>query len=146
MANVVTGLAQNSDTTALRSALDAAGLSHEPLQVISGDDSVQPIGSGLTGSSDLFAGDGGTGTGVPGITGTTGATTPGVIGGSGGYFRNEDLADRLADIRIPDSQMDNYVEALERGKTVIAYFAKPETVDAATTAFKNASLANVRVF
>jgi hypothetical protein len=143
MGTIVTGLLQTSDTTKVRTALASAGLSLEHLQVIEPDDSSQGVARNLTGTSDLLTGDIGSGTGVPGLTSGGGLSAG--IGGSV-FFRNEDIADRLADIRIPDSQMDNYVEALERGKTIVAFFAKPDTVEAATAAFKGAELANVRVF
>jgi hypothetical protein len=132
MALVVTGLSQDGDVDALHKALADAGLSLDPLQVIGPDDSTQGVSRGLIGA-DLITHD--SGTGVPGINNQHIPTS---------FFRNETLSDRLGDLEIPDSEVENYVEALERGKFVIAYFAHADTVDATEAAFKAAALANVR--
>jgi tRNA A58 N-methylase Trm61 len=62
------------------------------------------------------------------------------------FFRNEALDDRLGDLEIPESELDNYVEALERGRSLVAYFARPDTVEKITEIFRNANLMNVRAF
>jgi hypothetical protein len=136
MALVVTGLSQTEDTSAVHNALVAAGLSLDPLQVIGPDDSTRGVSRGIIGAELLGSGNE-TGTGVPGIT--SGHT-------SSEFFRNESLPDRLGDLEIPDSEMDNYVEALERGRTIVAYFAHADNVDKVTEVFKSANLANVRSF
>jgi len=74
---------------------------------------------------------GGQGTGVPGVT--SGVPTPGGYGIR--YFRNEALSDRLGDLEIPDDEVDNYVETLEAGRSVVAYFAKADTIDKVTEIF-----------
>jgi tRNA A58 N-methylase Trm61 len=85
---------------------------------------------------------GGTGTGVPGIT--SGNPT---AGGSGTkFFRNETLSDRLGDLEIPDDQVENYVDALEGGRSIVAYFAKPETIDKVSEIFRASGLAKVKTF
>jgi hypothetical protein len=136
MAFVVTGLSQTEDTSAVHNALVAAGLSLDPLQVIGPDDSTQGVSRGIIGAELLGAGPE-TGTSVPGINSTR---TPSQ------FFRNESLPDRLGDLEIPDSEMDNYVEALERGRWIVAYFAHADNVDAIIELFKSAKLANVRRF
>jgi hypothetical protein len=132
MSLVVTGLSQDGDTNALRTALLGAGLSLDTLQVIQPDDSEEPMARGLVGdgliTSDL-------GTSVPGInTGNTRRV----------FFRNESMPDRLGDLEIPDSELENYVEALERGRTIVAFFAKPDTIENVEQIFRDAGLANVR--
>ncbi len=143
MGLVVTGISQNGDITALEAALKEAGLPLDPIQLIGPDDSTQGSASrgGVLGQGGLMMG-GGQGTGVPGIT--SGVPT---TGGSGvSFFRNETLSDRLGDLEIPDDQVDNYVGALEAGRSVVAYFAKPETLALAQAAFQAGGLAKVRVF
>jgi hypothetical protein len=129
---VILGLSPNGDTTALRSALSGGGFSLDPLQVIERSDSDESIAHGLAGT-ELLTSDGGTG--VPGInTGNTRRI----------FFRNESISDRLGDLAIPDSELDNYVEALQRGRSIVAYFAKPDTVDAIEQIFRGSDLINVR--
>ncbi|MBD5636144.1 MAG: hypothetical protein IAI49_16875 [Candidatus Eremiobacteraeota bacterium] len=134
MSLVVTGLSQNGDITALKTALGAAGISLDPLQVIGPDDSAESVAHGIVGA-DLYVSEGGTG--VPGINNPQ---------RSGGFFRNEALGDRLGDLEIPDSEVDNYIEALERGRSVVAYFAHADTIDRVEELFRTASLTNVRRF
>jgi len=44
------------------------------------------------------------------------------------------------------SEADNYLEALERGRTVVAYRANGASIDLVETAFREAGLLNVRRF
>ena len=136
MALVVTALSQNGELTTLKAALRDAGLPLDGLQVIDPQDASVGVSRGVIGG-ELFTTDSGTGTGVPGINN---------VHRSSSYFRNESLAERLGDLEIPDGQLDNYVEALERGRFVIAYFAHPDNVDRVETAFRDSSLLNVRRF
>lgn len=136
MALVVTALSPSGEITALKAALHDAGLSVDALQVIDPQDASVGVSRGIIGG-DLLTSDSGTGTGVPGINKVQ-RSTP--------YFRNESLADRLGDFEIPDSQLDNYVEALERGRFVIAYFAHADTIDRVEELFRSAQLLNVRRF
>jgi hypothetical protein len=129
---VVIGLSQNGDTSAVRAALGAAGFSLDPLQVIEPSDSDESVARGIAGA-ELLTND--TGTGVPGInSGSTRIT----------FFRNESISDRLGDLKIPDSEMDNYVEAVQRGRTVVAYFTKEDDLDKVEAAFRSSDLTNVR--
>ena len=142
MGLVVTGISQNGDISGIESALKAAGLPLDPIQLIGPDDSTQGAASsmGLT-DPGLMTG-GGQGTGVPGVT--SGEPTPGGYGIR--YFRNEALSDRLGDLEIPDDEVDNYVDALEAGRSVVAYFAKAENIDRVTEIFHAAGLAKVKTF
>jgi len=139
---VVTGISQDGNTDALEAALKAAGLPLDPIQLIGPDDSTQGAASrsGIIGSGGIMGG--GTGTGVPGIT--SGNPTAGGSGTS--FFRNETLSDRLGDLEIPDDEVENYVDALEGGRSVVAYFAKPETIDKVSEIFRASGLAKVKTF
>jgi hypothetical protein len=134
MGLVVTGLSQTGDVSALKAALHEAGYSLDALQIIAPDDSTEPIARGLIGS-ELIVSEGGTG--VPGLNNAHRGSS---------FFRNETLSDRLGDLEIPDSEVDNYVEALERGRSVVAYFAHADTIDTVEQIFKTSALANVRRF
>jgi hypothetical protein len=129
---VIMGLSPDGDTTSLRAGLTGAGFSLDPLQVIMPSDSDESMAHGIAGP-DWMTSDGGTG--VPGISGTNKMQV---------FFRNESLSDRLGDLKIPDSEMDNYLEALQRGRTLVAYFTKPEAMDQVEAIFRDAQLLNVR--
>ena len=133
MGLVVTGISQSGDTTALEAALKDAGLPLDPIQLIGPDDSTQGAASSQAIKNPGLMLGGGQGTGVPGIT--SGVPT------AGGYntrvFRNEALWDRLGDLEIPDDEVDNYIEALQAGRSVVAYFAKPENLAQVETIFRN---------
>lgn len=131
---VVLGLSQTSETRALRSALTEAGFSLDSLQIVEPDDEAASLARGVT-TSGILTSEGATG--VPGLTRGTGA---------GEFFRNESIVDRLADFGIPESELDNFVEALERGRTVVAYFAKPENSVKVADIFSSQGLSNVRQF
>lgn len=142
MGLVVTGISQTGDVAAIEAALKAANLPLDPIQLIGPDDSTQGAASsmGLT-NPGLMTG-GGQGTGVPGIT--SGVPTAGGYGTR--YFRNEALSDRLGDLEIPDDEMDNYIDALAAGRSIIAYFAKPESVAQVEGVFRASGLLKVKTF
>ena len=136
MALVVTGLSHHGDITALNAALVEAGLSAEPLQLIGPDDQGSlRIAGGLAGS-EFSRSDLGTGTGVPGINNSHTVN----------MSVNQSNDGRLSDLPIPDSEAGNYYEALDRGRTVVAYYARPESVDRVEAAFRASGLLNVRRF
>ena len=143
MGLVVTGISQNGDIAALEAALKGAGLPLDSIQLIGPDDSTQGSASrsGVLGQGGLMTGAG-QGTGVPGIT--SGGPTAGGFGTS--FFRNETLSDRLGDLEIPDDQVQNYIDALQAGRSVVAYFAKPDTLAAVEAAFRASGLARVKTF
>jgi hypothetical protein len=139
---VVTGISQNGDIKALEDALKAAGLPLDPIQLIGPDDSTQGAARGVI-SPGYITGGTGQGTGVPGIT--SGGPTAGGYGTQ--YFRNETLGDRLGDLEIPDDEIENYIEALQAGRSVVAYFAKPDTLAKVQEIFRSASgLVKVKTF
>jgi hypothetical protein len=140
---VVTGISQNGDTAALEAALKAAGLPLDPIQLIGPDDSTQGAASSMGLANPGLMTGGGQGTGVPGIT--TGTPTAGGYGTR--YFRNEALGDRLGDLEIPDDEVQNYVEALQAGRSVVAYFAKAENLAAVESIFRSVGgLVKIKTF
>lgn len=130
---VVVGLSQTEDTSALRAALTAAGLSPDDVRSVGPDDAAENLAREAA-PSDIITSD--RGMSVPGISGGENRT----------FFYDESLVDRLGDFGIPESEFDNYLGAVERGKTVIAYFAKPDSVDKVTAAFSAANVSNVRQY
>jgi hypothetical protein len=143
---IVTGISQDGNTTALEAALTAAELSLEQLDIIGPEDSDTHVSSssGLVGSGTLTGGLE-TGTGVPGLTGSG---TPGItnavhlIGGDG----SGSLWDRLADLAIPDDEVENYAEALEAGRYIVAYHGNATNVANLEGIFSSAGLAKVKTF
>lgn len=141
MALVVTGISQNGNIKALEVALREAGLPVDPLQIIGPQNS--GFSQGRTITNPGYMTGGGQGTGVPGITSGRGTA----FGGYGTrYFRDETLLDRLGDLEIPDDEVENYVEALQAGRSVIAYFAKTSNVDKVTDIFRANGLVKVKRF
>jgi len=137
---VVTGISQDGDIAAFEAALKAAGLPLDPIQLIGPDDSTQGAASQAGIVDPGIMTGGGQGTGVPGL----GRPTAGGYGTQ--YFRNETLSDRLGDLEIPDDEVENYVDALQDGRSVVAYFARPENIDAVTAIFKSSGLVKVKTF
>ena len=134
MGLVVTGISQTGDLQALEASLKGAGFPLDPIQLISGEDSTEGVARRQI-SPRLMTGD--NAAYVPGINNSG----PGLS-----YFRNESLSDRLADLEIPDSELDNYVEALDAGRRIVAYFAKPETIVQVEAIFRESGLAKVKTF
>jgi hypothetical protein len=143
----VTGISQSPDIKGLEKELQAAGFSLEAIQIVSPGDSDQnlvDVAGSVKIDVQLNIG-GGQGTGVPGLT--SGGSQLGVRGGSGSFFRNEELWDRLGDFEIPDDELENYVEAIEAGRSVVAYFAgKSENVPKLEELFRASGLAKVKTF
>ncbi|MGH7660531.1 MAG: hypothetical protein ACRENA_06405 [Vulcanimicrobiaceae bacterium] len=55
--------------------------------------------------------------------------------------------DRLGDFEIPDDEIENYLEALSAGRSVVAYFAhKQENVSKIEAIFRQSGLAKVKTF
>lgn len=138
MGLVVTGISQDGNIKDLETALTGAGFSLDPVQLIGPGDSDSSLAGGIAGADLLASSGGGTGTGVPGLTSS--------IRHGQTFFRNESLTDRLGDLEIPDSEIDNYAEALQAGRHIVAYFAKPDTLEKVTEIFRQAGLAKVKVF
>ena len=134
MGFVVVALSPNSELKALHEALAAAGLDADRLDVIDGGD-IDLIPSPPIGA-ELLTSDGGTS--VPGIN--TGA-------GNMTVRPDDSLMARLGEFNIPDSEIENYLEALDRGRSVVAYSATAADAAAkAADAFRGAGLLNIKQF
>lgn len=135
MGYVVTGFSSNGDIAGVRAALASAGLPTDTLAVITADEATPSLAEGAAGA-DLFTSD--RGASIPGL---------GPRGGGVPFFRNEGLSDRLGDLEIPESELDNYCEAVARGTSIVYYFAAANTVDRALQIFTaRGDLKNVRRF
>lgn len=134
MGLVVTGILQHGDIKALEASLKNAGLPLDPIQLISGEDSTEGVARRQSGPRL--------------ITGDNAGYVPGInASGSGlSYFRNESLTERLSDLEIPDSEIENYVEALEAGRSIVAYFAKADSLSRVEAIFRDSGLAKVKTF
>jgi hypothetical protein len=132
MGFIVVGLSQSANVEPLRDALKAAALDADRLDVIDGGD-IDLIPGAMIGS-ELLTSDGG-------------ASVPGINSGSGVTVKADDsLIGRLGDFNIPDGESDNYLEALGRGRSVVAYSATSDTVGKVIEAFRAAGLLNVKQF
>jgi hypothetical protein len=143
----VTGISQHGDINPLKKALSDAGFSLEPIQLIGPDDSDENLADmerSQRVDSDIMLG-GGQGTGIPGIN--SGHATLEHLHPTQTYFRNEELWDRLGDFEIPDDEIENYLEALSAGRSVVAYFAhKEENVPKIEAIFRQSGLTKVKTF
>jgi hypothetical protein len=142
----VTGISQTTDIKGLEKALVDAGFPLDPIQLVTPDDSdknLTDVESQQRIDTNLMLG-GGQGTGVPGISG--GHSEYEIPHGSS-YFRSEELWDRLDDFEIPDDEIENYLEALSAGRSVVAYFAgKQDNVPKLETLFRSSGLSKVKTF
>lgn len=142
---IVTGISQDGNTAALEAALKAAGLRLDGLEVLGPDDS-ESAASLSGGGVDTATLTGGleTGTGVPGLTGggipgITGAPRLADVGGPS-------LWDRLADLEIPDDEVENYAEALEAGRSLVAYHGDSKNAAKVEALFAGNGLTKVKTF
>lgn len=141
---VVTGISQDGNTASLEAALKAAGLSLSAFEVIGPEATDGHVGGGVAGSGILTGGGLETGTGVPGLTGSgiPGITSAPRLGDMGG----DSLWDKLADLAIPDDEVENYAEALEAGRSLVAFHGDSKNVAKVESLFTGAGLSKVKIF
>ena len=133
MPYVVTGISQDGDTAALEQALKSAGLSLEVFEVL-GPDDADTLATG--GHIDTAIITGGT---IPGVT----ASPRGVgVGPADG----DSIWDRLADLAIPDDEVENYAEALEAGRSIVAFHGDSKNVAKVEGLFSSAGLTKIKTF
>jgi hypothetical protein len=144
---VVTGISQDGNTAALEQALKSAGLSLEVLEVLGPDDDDTLATGGHIDTAIITGGGLETGTGVPGITGgmIPGVTSTPRVAGIG-PADGDSLWSRLADLAIPDDEVENYAEALEAGRSIVAYHSDAKTVTNVEVLFASAGLAKIKTF
>jgi hypothetical protein len=144
---VVTGISQDGNTDALEQSLKSAGLSLEQLEVL-GPDEADSIATGGHIDTTIITGGGlESGTGVPGLTGSgiPGITSAPRLGGVGSTA-GDSLWDRLADFAIPDDEVENYVEALEAGSSIVAFHGDTKNVAKVEGLFGSAGLTKIKTF
>ena len=143
---MVTGISQDGNTTALETALTAAGLSLESFDVLGPADSHASVSSsGLIDTGILTGGGLETGTGVPGITGRgiPGVTSgPRIDGSTGG----DSMWSALSDLAIPDDEIENYAEALEAGRSIVIYHGTASNAALAESVFRDGGLSKIKTF
>jgi hypothetical protein len=144
---VVTGISQDGNTAALEQALKASGLSLDEFEVIGPDDADGTVAGDGPIDPGTLTGGLETGTGVPGLTGSgiPGVTSAPRVGGADA-LSGDSLWDRLADLAIPDDEIENYAEALEAGRSIIAYYGDSRTVAKIEGLFSSAGLTKVKTF
>lgn len=143
MPNVVTGISQDGNIDGLTKALKAARIATDPLQVLGPDAAAHIVASNTLVDTGLLGGGLSTGTGVPGLTGTG---VPGIGNEPVPEVDGNSIWEQLSDLEIPDDELENYAEALEAGRTIVAYPALASNVRGVESAFAAAGLAKVRVF
>ncbi len=143
MPNVVTGISQDGNVDALMQALRAARISLEPLQVLGPQDSAPSPSIARMVDTGTLTGGLETGTGVPGLTGSG---VPGIGVSPGPDVDGDSIWERLSDLDIPDDELENYADALEAGRSIVAYPALAANVKAVESAFQAAGFAKVRIF
>jgi hypothetical protein len=142
--NVVTGISPDGNVDALTRALKAARISLEPLQILGPEAAAHTVaGGGLVDTGRLLGGGLETGTGVPGLTGSG---VPGIGLEPVPEVDGNSIWEQLSDLEIPDDELENYAEALEAGRSIVAYPALSSNVRAVESAFAAAGLAKVRTF
>jgi len=142
VAAIVTGIAPSQDVNALETMLAGmSGLDRSKFVVITSanrtndyDDSF--INFVHAGGDDEI------------ITGDPGTAVPGINGGESrlGYLGHPHVIQHVDTLPIPDDEADNYNDAIDDGRSVVAYpiaGGDPATI---TAAFKSAGLAHVKAF
>lgn len=63
-----------------------------------------------------------------------------------GFFAHPHVVDHLYGWPIPEDEIENYNDAIDAGRSVVTYKAKPTEAPAVEQAFKDAGLKNVKTF
>jgi hypothetical protein len=136
----VTGIAQSQDVAGLENILGGiAGVDRSKLVVITSadrtdehDDSFINFVHAATGGEEM-------------ITGGEGTTVPGINDNGLGYLSHPHVIQHVGNLPIPDDEADNYNDAIDNGRAVVAY---PANGNAASieAGFKAAGLSHVKTF
>jgi hypothetical protein len=139
MAPLVTGIVPSGIDVV--SALRGAGLPLEPLIEISVEEASLTDTVPRPRGGDILMGTTGTGTGVPGLTSSGTRGLPRVRP----LPAHEHLRDRLGALEIRDDEVENYLDALDAGRTVIGYAAPAEGAERAANVLRAAGVAKVKI-
>ena len=148
----VTGIAPTEDITTLENMLgEMPGIDRAKLTVITktdrsyehdssflnfchvGAEEIDSDTIGHIGGDTIMTGSGGTG--VPGMT--SNATLS--------YFSHPKVAQHVGILPIPEDEADNYNDAIEDGRVVVAYTCEGDT-SALEAAFRGAGVLHVKTF
>ena len=82
------------------------------------------------------------------LTGGTGTGVPGIGGGARGFTTatNDRGPQHVGSLPIPGDEADNYNDAIEDGRAVLAYECDPSQQAALEEAFRKAGIAKVKTF
>ena len=130
---VVTGISQDGDTAALEQALKTAGLPLEVFEILGPDDADTLATGGHIDTAIITGGM------IPGVT-----SSPREVGI--GPADGDSLWDRLADLAIPDDEVENYAEALEAGRSIVSYHGDAKSVATVESLFSSAGLSKIKTF
>lgn len=152
---LVVGIFPQNDPAAIESALSGAHVDASKVKVIrlstgdAADDSSELdfIDVAASMESNSLSDDMTKGMGIMGDAGGTGVPM-GRSSASLGSFtsREASLKNYLEGLAIPSDEVDNFNDAIEAGRAVIAYPDAGGDADAVATAFRAAGLRNVRVY
>ena len=152
----VTGIASTEDISELEKLLGGVeGIDHSKLTVITTAERSDEHESsflnfihagGAVIDSDLFGGLAGMDTGI--ITSSGGTGVPGISAASNslGYLGTAPVAQHLGTLPIPEDEADNYNDALEDGRCVVAYDCTGTDGAPIEAALRNAGLRHVKTF
>lgn len=153
---LVVGIFAQSDPAAIESALSGAQIDSNKVKVIrlasagadpDVDSELDFIDVAGNMESNSLSDDMTKGMGIMGDAGGTGVPM-GRTSSSLGSFSSRGTPARnyLAGLAIPDDEIDNFNDAIEAGRSVIAYPDAGADAPNVAGAFKNAGLRNVRVY
>lgn len=153
---LVVGICTESDPAAISSALSGAQIDSNKVKVIrlasagadpADDSEFDFIDVAANMESNSLADDMTKGMGIMGDAGGTGVPM-GRSSASLGSFSSHGATARnyLAGLAIPDDEIDNFNDAIEAGRSVIAYPDAGGDAANVASAFKGAGLRNVRIY
>lgn len=140
---LVTGIAPTADSAHIDQMLANSQLENARLSIITKAKAEARLreehhgGGGLSASSTIMTGSGGTG--VPGVGGGNAS-----LSSFGGHGSVPDFLGGLP--LIPSDQAHNFNVAIAEGRSLVTYKATPEEAATIETAFRQAGLRNVKVF
>jgi len=141
VAAFVTGIAQTQDVDALEKLIGSMGLEHDKFVVITKadrtdehDESFINFVHATTGGDEIITGGGGTG--VPDLNPSGGLA----------YLSHPHVVQHVGNLPIPEDEADNYNDAIDNGRTVLAYPVDGGSQASIEAAFRSAGIVHVKPF
>ena len=141
MPTYVTGIAPTQDVGELEKALGKTGLEHDKFVVITKDEPTEEHDDSFLNFihavpvEHLLLSD--HGSDVPGINPASALNN---------YIAHPHVVRHLGNLPIPDDEVDNYNDAIDDGRTVVAYPVDGGSQASIESAFHKAGLAHVKAF